>query len=130
MRRLPGLLVFMLGFISCSKDPGSSSFPLNGAYAGVYLESGSFKDTALVTLVFAGVGYSGATIGGGRTICNGTYQISVDSINFMNACSVPDSTLLLAGKYKMTGSGDSLYFTRVSGDFVFYQEQFSLKKQQ
>jgi hypothetical protein len=129
MVRFGGLMVILLGFISCSKDPGTSSFPLDGAYAGVYLQSGDIKDTALLTLVFAGSGYSGTSMGGKRSICNGTYQISVDSINFTNACSVPDSTLLLAGKYKMTTAGDSLYFNRISNGIIYYQELFSLKKQ-
>jgi hypothetical protein len=57
-----------------------------------------------------------------RPICNGTYAITGDSINFMNLCSTPDADLLLVGKYQIKETGDSLYFIRGT-------ELFSLKQQ-
>lgn len=128
LAKVVGPLVLITCLISCYKDPGSS-FPLDGAYAGVYLSTGEIQGSGEVKLAFAGFGFSGESMGTTRSICYGNYQISGDSINFTNLCSAPDSTLLLVGKYKMTTAGDSLYFTRTFSGTLNYEEHFSLVKQ-
>jgi len=117
-----------IALVSCTRDSGPSG-DLNGAYAGTYLESGALKDTGDVRIVFVGQNFSGESVGADRSICNGSYVILYDSIQFTNGCSTPDADLLLAGKYKMTEVGDSLYFSRVSNGIIYYEELFSLKKQ-
>ncbi|HEY4936101.1 MAG TPA: hypothetical protein VII44_05945 [Puia sp.] len=128
MSRIFGLVLVIFSFVSCAKDSGSS-YPLDGIYSGIYLQTGEIKDTAEVKIVFAGNGFSGESSDTVRTICYGTYQISQDSINFTNLCSTPDPDLLLVGKYKMTTVGDSLYFTRDSSGIINYEDHFNLKKQ-
>jgi hypothetical protein len=124
-------LFLIFTFFSCSKGSDTSSFPLDGAYDGTYLRSGDLKDTATVTIVFAGSGFSGQSSSVVRTICNGTYQVFSDSVNFINGCAIPDSSLLLVGKYKLTGTGDSLYLSKDSSmGNLHYEDQFSLKHRQ
>jgi len=121
------ILVFL---ISCTKDPGTPSGDLNGVYSGTYTQTGAANDFSYVKLVFVGSNFSGESTDTIRSVCNGSYQITGDSINFKNFCSTPDPELLLAGKYKMTSAGDSLYFKRDSRpDTIHYTELFSLKSQ-
>jgi hypothetical protein len=120
----------MIFLISCTKDPGTPSGDLNGVYIGDYSQTGGVQDFAYVKLVFVGSNFSGEGTDSIRSICNGSYQITGDSINFKNFCSTPDPELLLAGKYKITTVGDSLYFKRDSPtDTIHYTEMFSLKSQ-
>ena len=123
------LILLPFVFIACAKDTDPSG-DLNGTYSGVYKETGEAHDSGTVRIVFVGSVFSGESIGTTRPICNGSYLIVGDSINFKNLCSTPDRELLLAGKYKIITTGDSLYFTRATGSgIVYYQEQFLLKKQ-
>jgi hypothetical protein len=123
-----GLILVIL--ISCTKDPDTPSGDLNGVYAGYYAQTGAVKDYAYVKLVFVGSNFSGETTDSLRSVCNGSYQISGDSLHFTNFCSTPDPELLLAGKYKMKTVGDSLYLSRDSSpDTIRYTELFSLKSQ-
>jgi hypothetical protein len=114
---------------SCAKDYNTPSGDLNGAYTGYYTQTGSVTSSAYVTLVFVGSNFSGDGSDSLRSICNGSYQIKGDSIQFTNFCSTPDADLLLAGKYKIKTSGDSLYFSRDSSATIHYRELFSLKSQ-
>ena len=125
--RIFGLLFLINCISSCNKDPGSS-FPLDGVYSGVYMSNGEIQESGDVRLAFAGFGLAVST-GTSRMICYGNYQESPDSIDFTNLCSTPDSLLLLVGKYKMTGAGDSLYFTRTITGMHNYEEHFNLRKQ-
>jgi hypothetical protein len=123
-------LLVLIFLISCTKDPGTPSGDLNGVYSGTYSQTGAVNDAAFVKLVFVGSNFSGESTDTIRSVCNGSYQITSDSINFKNFCSTPDPELLLAGKYKMTSVGDSLYFKRESPpDTIRYTELFSLKSQ-
>ena len=122
------LTLFLL--ISCTKDPGTPSGDLNGVYSGTYTQTGEANDFSYVKLVFVGSNFSGQSTDTMRSVCNGSYQITGDSIYFKNVCSTPDAELLLAGKYKMSSVGDSLYFRRDSPpDTIRYTELFSLKSQ-
>jgi hypothetical protein len=115
---------------SCTQNTDTPSGDLNGVYAGYYAQTGAVKDYAYVKLVFVGSNFSGESTDSLRSVCNGSYQISSDSIHFTNFCSTPDPELLLAGKYKMKTVGDSLYFSRDSPpDTIRYAELFSLKSQ-
>ena len=125
-----GFMIFVSLLISCTKDPGTPSGDLNGVYSGSYTQTGAVKDSSFVKLVFVGSNFSGEGTDSLRSICNGSYQITGDSINFKNFCSTPDPELLLAGKYKMKSAGDSLYFSRESPpDTIHFTELFSLKSQ-
>ena len=127
--QLNRILILSLLF-SCTKDPGTPSGDLNGVYIGDYSQAGDIQDFAYVKLVFVGSNFSGEATDLLRSICNGSYQITGDSINFKNFCSTPDPQLLLAGKYKITTVGDSLYFKRDSpADTIHFTELFSLKSQ-
>ncbi len=119
-------IIFMSLLVSCTKDPGTPSGDLNGVYAGTYVQTGAIKDSSLLRIVFVGSNFSGESTDTLRSVCNGSYQITGDSINFTNFCSTPGQELLLAGKYKIKHSGDSLYFGR---DSIHFTELFSLKSQ-
>jgi hypothetical protein len=122
------VLIFMIALLSCTRDSGPSG-ALDGAYSGTYLATGPIADTGEVRIVFVGQNFSGDAEGTKRSICNGSYSVIVDSIQFTNLCSTPDADLLLAGKYRMVAVGDSLYFSREYNGFIYSQELFSLKKQ-
>ena len=114
-------MVLICLLASCAKD-STPNGALNGTYAGIYFNSGTLPDSGTVRIVFVGSNFSGESSGTSRPICNGSYAITGDSINFTNFCSTPDPELLLVGRYQMKATGDSLYFMRL-------HEQFSLKQQ-
>jgi len=125
-----GFIIMMLLSISCTKDPGTPGGDLNGVYSGTYTQTGAVNDFSYVKIVFVGSNFSGQSTDTMRSVCNGSYQITGDSISFKNFCSTPDAELLLAGKYKMISVGDSLYFKRDSpADTIHFTELFSLKSQ-
>ena len=114
------LILFILS--SCAKD-SSTGGALNGTYSGIYEQGPGVNDsTGTVRIVFIGNNFSGESQGSLRPICNGNYEISGDSINFINLCSTPDPYLLLVEKYQLKETSDSLYLSRL-------QELFSLKHQ-
>lgn len=120
----------ILLFSSCTKDPGTPGGDLNGVYAGTYTQTGSITSNAYIKLVFVGSNFSGEGSDSLRSICNGSYQITVDSILFNNFCSTSGADLLLAGKYKIKETNDSLYFSRDSlVNMLPNTELFSLKAQ-
>lgn len=128
--QLIGFIVIVSFLVSCTQSTNTPSGDLNGVYSGTYLQTGAVKDFSSVKLVFVGSNFSGESTDSIRSICNGSYQITGDSINFKNFCSTPDYELLLAGKYKLKTVGDSLYFSRDSPpDTIHYTELFSLKSQ-
>ena len=124
------IIILILLISSCTQNTDTPSGDLNGVYIGDYAQTGAISSFAYVKLVFVGSNFSGEGNDSLRSICNGSYQITGDSINFKNFCSTPDYELLLAGKYKIKKTGDSLYFSRDSPpDTVHYTELFSLKSQ-
>ncbi len=101
-------LALIFALVSCSKDDTPSG-DLNGIYTGTYIQTGPSNDSAgTVKIVFVGSNFSGESQATVRPICNGSYVIAGDSINFMNLCSTPDADLLLVGKYQIKEKGDSL----------------------
>lgn len=129
MLRVFGVVWIAFLFSSCNRADDEPSGALNGTYSGTFHETSVIKDSAFVTIVFVGSTFSGASIGSDRSICNGTYQIFGDSINFKNLCNISDADLLLVGTYQLISKGDSLYFTRDFGDLVHFKDVFSLKKE-
>lgn len=120
-RRWSGLAL-LFALFSCAKDDTPSG-DLNGTYSGTYIQTGPSNDSAgTVKIVFVGSNFSGESQATVRPICNGSFAITGDSINFMNLCSTPDADLLLVGKYKIKETADSLYFIRPT-------ELFSLRMQ-
>jgi hypothetical protein len=115
-------LVVVIGLLSSCAKESTPNGALNGTYAGTYLNTGVIPDSGTVRIVFVGSNFSGESMGTSRPICNGSYTVIGDSINFTNYCSTPDPELLLVGKYQLKSIGDSLYFIRL-------HEQFSLKQQ-
>jgi hypothetical protein len=110
-------LAICLGLFSCAKDDTPSG-DLNGVYNGTYTQTDPQSDTVgTVKLVFVGSNFSGESMGNVKPICNGSYTIFGDSINFRNLCSTAASDLLLVGNYYIKEKGDSLYFIR--GDELF-----------
>jgi hypothetical protein len=109
MKKNGWLFLILFALSSCAKDQGSG-FPLDGTYAGVYLQTGSVNRSANLRLVFAGNGFSGETTDTVKTICNGNYEMMPDSIDFTSLCSLPQDQLLLYGTYRMRTAGDSLFF--------------------
>jgi hypothetical protein len=124
------LWCLMLSFliVSCAKDNDPSG-DLNGTYIGYFIQTGDLKDTGVVQLVLVGSNFSGTSTGTTKSICNGSYVVFGDSINFTNICTTPDTDLLLVGKYMMTTAGDSLYFTRTISGTENYEDHFNLRKQ-
>lgn len=122
------ILMLVVFFASCAKD-STPNGDLNGTYTGTYLETGSLQDSGTVKIVFIGSVFSGESMGTSRPICNGSYAIIGDSIDFTNLCTTPRPELLLAGNYQFLETSDSLYFTRIFTGTGGYQELFSLKKQ-
>ena len=111
---IPALL---FALASCAKDDTPSG-DLNGVYNGTYTQTDPQSDTVgTVKLVFVGSNFSGESQGNVKPICNGSYSITGDSINFRNLCSTADSDLLLVGNYYIKQKGDSLYFIRGDGLF-------------
>ena len=121
-------LVLSFLIVSCAKDSEPSG-DLNGNYIGYYIQTGDLKDTGVVQVVFVGSNFSGNSTGTTRSICNGSYQVFGDSINFTNLCTTADADLLLVGKYKMETVGDSLYFTRTISGTENYEDHFNPRKQ-
>jgi hypothetical protein len=106
---IPALLYAL---VSCAKDDTPSG-DLNGVYNGTYTQTDPQSDTVgTVKLVFVGSNFSGESMGNVKPICNGSYTITGDSINFRNLCSTAPSDLLLVGNYYIKEKGDSLYFIR------------------
>jgi len=125
-----GFIIIVSLLFSCTKDPGTPSGDLNGVYAGTYVQTGTITSNAYIKLVFVGSNFSGEGSDALQSICNGSYQITGDSIDFKNYCSTPDADLLLAGNYKIRTTGDSLYFSRDSLlNMLPNTELFSLKAQ-
>ena len=124
------VLIEVIFLLSCSKDPGTPGGDLNGVYTGTYMQTGTKTSYANVKLVFVGSNFSGEGTDSLRSICNGSYQITYNSILFNNFCSTPDADLLLAGRYNIKQTGDSLYFSRDSlVNMLPNTELFSLKSQ-
>jgi hypothetical protein len=125
MKWFKGLLVLSLLFAlgSCAKDDAPSG-DLNGTYTGIYEQTTSSNNDSAgtVKIVFVGSNFSGESQASVKPICNGTYEIVGDSINFKNLCSIADADLLLVGKYQIKETADSLYLVRPNELFSLGQQ--------
>jgi len=116
MKRSLFFICALLILVGCEKEiPKHIS---DGTYIGtfqrqiVWIES----DTAQITLTFNGNQWSGSgNIEKYPALCHGTYSISGDTIIFENECAWTaefDWTLILAGKYLLTKTGNTVEFSR------------------
>ena len=118
---------------SCTRT-NETLHTLSGTYAGTF-DRYQWKDggAATVHISFTESGFSGGSDSSGfPLICAGTYNISVDSILFVNSCDYApgtNMTLVLNGKYTFVEKGDSLFIRRVYGDFVYQEDVYRLRKQ-
>jgi hypothetical protein len=118
MRKITFLLIVIVAFISCEKPvPFEKEIP-DGTYLGTFNRQFVWtdSDTAYITLTITGTHWSGSSdIKKYPALCNGTYSIIGDSINFENACEWTadfDWSLILSGKYLLIQSGDTIEFSK------------------
>jgi len=127
-------MLFCLALIgtSCKKTATHTS-GLQGTWAGTFKRNVN-NTTAHVTLTFSGEGYSGTSdTTEYPEIVGGNFIATSDSLTFSPTSAFPanfDWTLILAGKYSYTMSGDSLFITRYyEGEVVLVSDMYKLKKQ-
>jgi hypothetical protein len=126
--------LILAALVSCKKtcDPGKM---ISGTYTGNFVRwLGKDGPSANVKISFTGMAFNGNSDSlNYPAICNGSFQtFGIDSIRFVNQCDFPadfDWTLILNGSYKLIQRGDSLYFRRVIGDFIYEEDVYSLVKQ-
>jgi hypothetical protein len=117
----------------CSMGMGHK---IQGAYTGTFVRwQGKDGAVSNVKITFSENAFNGSGDSlNYPSICSGTFTITYDpdSIHFVNLCDFPanfDWTLILTGPYKLIEIGDSLYFRRIIGDFVYEEDVYSLRKQ-
>ena len=128
MKKSNLLLFFLLLIVSCEyKDVSKKTVTLNsGTYQGQFVRLNSliyspdYNVLVNVTLTFTSDKFSGAS-GKPRypAICNGTYQINGQEINFENLCIWTadfDWSIILGGKYYLKIEGNKLSIFRTIGD--------------
>lgn len=123
--------------ISCENEESTNQMIPDGTYTGTFQREfvGALNDTANITLSFVSDQWSGS---GDRmkypALCHGTYSIDGDTIIFVNDCAWTaefDWSLILAGKYTLKQSGNTIEFTKdyhplSSGTFT---DKFQVVKQ-
>lgn len=133
MKRTACLIIVVILFLaSCRKTNESKVPPPEGTYTGTFTRVGLvLTKPDSVKITFSGTAFNGESNGTCR-VCNGTYEISADSVDFHNACLFPaniDESMVLAGKYKIVIDGDSLFISRMYLSFSSYSDTYRLKKQ-
>jgi hypothetical protein len=108
----------IVAFISCEKPvPFKKGIP-DGTYLGTFNRQFVWadSDTAYVTLTITGTQWSGSSdIEKYPALCNGTYSVIGDSINFENVCECTadfDWSLILSGKYLLIQSLDTIELSK------------------
>lgn len=132
MRKILLLMLIVVVIASCTKSSDSPP-SISGTYTGTYTRNlGDSSYSSSVTFVFLSNVFSGSTTGNFPLICPGTFQTTVDSIEFNNPCVLPaniNEAFMLTGNYKLVVSGDSVTFSRLMGDFIYEEDTYRLKKQ-
>jgi hypothetical protein len=131
MKRIIQLTFFTWILISCENNDISKNSDLTfGTYKGVFVRSSPYAKyaTSNITLTFT----AGAFTGESDTpkypaICNGTYKIIGQEIEFFNACPWTaefDWSLILNGKFKLDVDGEQLQMRRhLNGNADYYKLQ-------
>ncbi len=113
--------VILIGIVfitlSCNNDVEKLPTEINGEYVGMFERNGT---TANVKLTFNNGTYSGESdTARYPAICNGSYSISSNSINFQNKCIWTadfDWTLILSYEWNYNLKGNTLLLTNSNGD--------------
>ncbi len=134
MRRLLILpLTIMIGS-SCKKSESTKPVVLdNTTYKGTFQrKSDEYGNISHVELNFTSGKFSGQSDQGHYPgICNGTFLIKGDSVEFMNGCAWTadfDWSLILSGSFAAKQNGNSLQLSRKSKK-AQYEDVYILTKQ-
>jgi hypothetical protein len=134
MRKLWAILPALILVSTCSKKDSPPQTTIIGVYAGSFERI--YGDTGIkrgVSITFSTNKFSGSSDSTHYpAICNGSYAIAGDSINFQNQCDFPanfDWTYILNGKYSLKIKNDSLQISHTYGDFIYEADIYRLKKQ-
>ena len=117
-------LLFVL--ISCNKNDSEIAIPqiTNGNYIGIFERNGVNSNVQL--------NLNSGTFNGQSTtqkfpaLCNGTYSITGNTINFEDKCvwtAEFDWTLILNGQWNYVMSGNILTLTKANGDKYILTQQ-------
>jgi len=132
------LILALLILISCKKEESTDNRIPDGTYKGTFQRElvRSSGNTANITLTFASNQWSGSSdIEKYPALCHGTYSINRDTIVFGNECAWTaefDWSLILAGKYALKQSGNTIEFSRDyrSSTSDTYIDKFQVVKQE
>jgi hypothetical protein len=109
-------LMFLFCLFGCEKDNLDHTIIPNGTYVGTFQREPvwSVGDSANISMVFYSNTWSGSS---NKTnfpaLCNGTYDITGDTILFENKCdwkSDFNESLILSGKYVIKIEGNVIEF--------------------
>jgi hypothetical protein len=113
------LLSYVLGMILISCDKGEDPFPKSGeTFKGSFTRYESKKDpvSANVQLRFKNGKFEGGSDQVNfPAICEGTYRLKGEMLNFRNSCMFPanfDWSLILVGDFDYERKSDSLIISR------------------
>jgi hypothetical protein len=108
----------LLLLVSCEKEEEIRKHISDGTYIGTFQRQivWTESDTAHITLTFNGNQWNGSSnFEKYPALCRGTYSINGDTIIFENECHWTaefDWTLILAGKYFLTKTGNTVEFSK------------------
>jgi hypothetical protein len=130
------LIGCLLGLLGCNKEEQRITTITEGTYTGSFQRELSWakSDTSIITLTFTSTNWSGTSDKFHYpALCNGTYTIEGDSVNFENSCvwtAEFDWSLILSGKYAITISGETIEFTREyrSSTAEIYRDRYRIRK--
>lgn len=111
-------LLLIIGFVvvlfSCDTDQPQL---LEGNYSGTFTRG---NESSTVELIFENGKFEGSSeITKFPAICNGTYQVSGNKIEFTNSCAWTaefDWTLILSGSWTFQKTNNQLILTHSNGD--------------
>ncbi|WP_268034061.1 hypothetical protein [Algoriphagus sp. PAP.12] len=110
------LLVWPLLFFTCGNEDEYPTF-MEGAYSGIFIRNGESSE---VELKFENGKFEGnSEITKFPAICNGTYQVSGNKIEFTNSCAWTaefDWSLILSGSWGLQKTNTQLTLTHSNGD--------------
>jgi len=120
MNKTTFLSLAFLVLISCEREESVNTITMipDGTYKGTFQRElvWSASRTANIELIFTSNQWSGSSdIEKYPAFCHGTYSINKDTIIFVNQCfwtAEFDWSLMLAGKYVLKPSGNTIEFSR------------------
>ena len=138
MKTILFFICVLLAFVSCEKEEEIQKQISEGTYVGTFQRQivWAESDTANITLTFNGNQWSGSSnFEKYPALCHGTYFIVGDSIIFGNDCAWTaefDWSLILAGKYLLTKTGNRIEFSKDyrSATSDTYIDKYILTKQE